>query len=420
MRKTSILAVLLLVIVSFGISGGCDNNKGNNGIISSWVQAGPNGITIARVITQRDTCPQIRLNGVDVQMEVRHSPDTDFPVLVCETIIPPGTMTASVSDRTLKLPVENPKRLILIADTGCRLETGDVPQSCNDPQAWPFERIAETAASFNPDLVIHIGDYLYREDPCPPGDTGCEGSPFGDNYTTWDADFFSPANELLRSAPWAFTRGNHEECSRAGQGWFTFLDPNPPFGECQEFTPPYVVDIGLVNLLMLDSSAAKDNSAPEDMVQTYASQITTLENASGNNAWMVTHHPFWGIGQDSGELFMINDTLQAASSNVLTGGINVVLSAHIHLFEMLNFEGNRQSQFVIGMSGTELDPPVTDPLAGVEIGGATVAEAVVLNNQFGFVLMELQGDVWNMSIRGVDGGELLACEIDGDFATCLP
>ncbi len=416
LRNFRLVFVLPILILSLYA---CDNSSDNN-IIASWVQAGPNGITIARVITQRDDCPQVILNGVGVQMEMRHSPDNDFPVLVCEIIIPPGTITASVSGRALKLPVENPKRLVVIADTGCRLETGDVPQSCNDPQSWPFERIAKTAASFNPDLVIHIGDYLYREDPCPPGDKGCEGSPFGDNYTTWDADFFSPANKLLRAAPWAFTRGNHEECSRAGRGWFTFLDPNPPFPDCQEFTPPYVIDIGLVNLLMLDSSAAKDNSAPEGMVQTYASQIATLENASGDNAWFVTHHPFWGIGEDSGELFMINDTLQAASKNVLTGGINVVLSAHIHLFEMLNFVGDRQPQFVIGISGTELDPPVTDPLEGVEIGGATVSDAVVLNNQFGFVLMELVGEVWQMSIRDVEGEVILECEVDGNEATCFP
>jgi len=371
--------VLLLGLVT------CDNSK-NNGIISSWVQAGPGGVTIGRIITQRDNCPEIRLNGVGVQMVVRHSPDNDFPVLVCEIIIPQGTMTASVGGRALKLPVENPKRLIVIADTGCRLETGDVPQSCNDPQAWPFKQIAKRAASFNPDLVVHIGDYLYREDPCPQGNTGCEGSPFGDNYATWDADFFSPANKLLRAAPWAFTRGNHEECSRSDKGWFTFLDPNPPFEDCQEFTPPYVIYIGSVNLLMLDSSAAKDDSAPPD----------------------------------SGELVMINDTLQVASGNILSEGINLVLSAHIHLFEMLNFEGGRQSQFVIGISGTEFDPPVTDPLAGVEIGGATVSEAFVLNNQFGFALMELKGDVWQVSIRDVSGEELLACEVDGALATCFP
>lgn len=43
-----------------------------------------------------------------------------------------------------------------------------------------------------------------------------------------------------------------------------------------------------------------------------------------------------------------------------------------------------------------------------------------MNNQFGFALMELEGEVWHMSIRGVEGEELLACEIDGNEATCFP
>ncbi|GJM14850.1 MAG: hypothetical protein DHS20C13_01770 [Thermodesulfobacteriota bacterium] len=306
-----------------------------------------------------------------------------------------------------------------MGDTGCRLETGDVPQSCNDPEAWPFKQIADTASSFNPDLVIHVGDYLYREDACPQGDTGCEGSPFGDNLATWDADFFTPADNLLRKAPWVFSRGNHEECGRAGKGWFVLLDPNTPFEKCEEFTPPYVVDIGFVNLLMLDSSAAKDNSAPDDQVEVYKSQIATLENASGNNAWMVTHHPFWGIGESSGELFMINDTLEASSENVLANGINLVVSGHIHFFEVLNFVGARQPQLIVGMSGTEVDSLVTTPFPGLEIGGATVNEGFNLN-EFGFALLELVGEVWEMSIRDVKGEVLLECEIDGDMATCFP
>lgn len=153
------------------------------------------------------------------------------------------------------------------------------------------------------------------------------------------------------------------------KGGFVFLDPNTPFEKCEEFTPPYVIDIGSLDLLMLDSSAAKDNSAPSDQVEVYASQIATLEASSGDNAWFVTHHPFWGIGESSGELFMINDTLMSASENVLTGGINLVLSGHIHFFELLNFVGSRQPQLIIGMSGTELDSLVTTPFPGLEVGG---------------------------------------------------
>ncbi len=63
---------------------------------------------------------------------------------------------------------------------------------------------------------------------------------------------------------------------------------------------------------------------------------------------------------------------------------------------------------------------MTDPLEGVEIGGATVSDAVVLNNQFGFVLMELVGEVWQMSIRDVEGEVILECEVDGNEATCFP
>ena len=61
----------------------------------------------------------------------------------------------------------------------------------------------------------------------PAGLAGCAGSPFGDNWPTWQADFFAPAQPLLRAAPWVVVRGNHEDCSREGLGWFRFLDPRP-------------------------------------------------------------------------------------------------------------------------------------------------------------------------------------------------
>jgi len=351
-------------------------------------------------------------------MSVRDQPDQDFEVLTCETVIPDGTESASIEGNELKLPVSFPTRLVVIGDTGCRLETGDVPQSCNDPEAWPFEKIANTASSFNPDLVIHVGDYLYREDDaCPEGDTGCAGSPFGDNYETWDADFFQPARNLLESTPWVFSRGNHEECSRSGKGWFRFLDPSPPPSVCQEFTEPYTVDLGLLKLLILDSSAAKDNSTPSDLVDVYTDQIAELESSAGDNAWLVTHHPLWGIGEDDGTLFKINETLQASTDNTLAAGVNLVLSGHIHFFEFLNFTDGRAPQFIIGNSGTEMDPPVTQPLAGTEIGGTTVEEGVTVP-EFGFALMELSGNTWNVSMLDVDGNEFASCTIEEYIASC--
>jgi hypothetical protein len=416
--RSALLFLLLLSALNL-LTLACDDNStsSSSGIQSMWVQMGPSGEVFARVITEDPRCPKIRLDGFLQQMEVREEPsEKDFPVLVCETIIPSGTTSASIDGHRLRLPKQNPKRIVIIGDTGCRIKGDDV-QACNDPEAWPFEKIAESAAAWGPDLVIHVGDYFYRESPCPEGNTGCEGSPSGDKWETWDADFFTPASALLDSAPWVFTRGNHEICSRGGKGWFRFLDPNPPFPECEEFTPPYSVDIGLVQLLMLDSSSADDNDAPQDLVDVYSAQIDALSEIAGNNAWLLAHHPVWGIGEFDSDLFRINVTLQASTGDVLQPGINLVLSGHIHLFEMLNFVGDRSPQLLVGFSGTKLDQPVTVPLAGLEIAGATVNEGTTLD-EFGFVTMEQFEDGWNVSIRNVDGEEVISCVIVDNSTEC--
>ncbi|MFX8797610.1 metallophosphoesterase, partial [Acinetobacter baumannii] len=85
--------------------------------------------------------------------------------------------------------------------------------------AWPFKLGATLSASLKPDLVLHVGDFHYREKPCPAGNDGCAGSPWGDNWDVWREDFFAPADSLLRAAPWIMVRGNHELCDRGGHGW---------------------------------------------------------------------------------------------------------------------------------------------------------------------------------------------------------
>ena len=59
-----------------------------------------------------------------------------------------------------------PRRIVVIGDTGCRLK-GKATPGLQRPRTLPFARVAASAAAFKPDLVIHVGDYHYREDPCP-------------------------------------------------------------------------------------------------------------------------------------------------------------------------------------------------------------------------------------------------------------
>ena len=390
--------------------------------LSSWVQLGPAGTVVARAVTAAAACPTIALDARAEPLRVRAHPSTpDYPVLVCEGTIPPGTAAASIEGQPLPLPVPNPRRIVVVGDTGCRM-AGDRFQACDDPRAWPFAQVARSAAAWRPDLVIHVGDYNYREAPCPDGNQGCQGSPWGYTWDTINADLFAPAAPLLGAAPWVFVRGNHEVCSRNGSGWFRFLDPRPTPASCQDYTDPYAVPAGRVQLLVLDSANANDLAAPPDQVAAYTPQLAALGAMATSESWLLSHRPFWVFGhagvQDGVEqLFRDNPTLQAASNNVLPRDVQLVLSGHLHLFELLSFSGGRPPQLVVGMSGTALDPAITTPLSGLEIAGAQVALGATLDRP-GYLTAEASAHGWVVTIRDVGGAGLLTCAIEGARAAC--
>lgn len=379
-------------------------------------------------------------------MQVRAAPDPPgFPVLTCEASVPAGATQVSVGGTRLPLPRPTAARLALIGDTGCRIEDGHTAQACNDPDAWPFaglaravaelarwltgepERgdfasLAQSIAALDPDLVVHVGDYLYREDACPDGDPGCAGSPYGYTWATIEADWFAPAAPLFGTAPLVLTRGNHESCSRAGTVWFRFLDSRPYSGDCTDYTEPFAIAAGGVQFLMLDSSAASDTSVDPVQAAVYRQQYEVIRRLAGRRAFLVTHRPMWAFGhageQDGQEvLFRDNPTLQAASDNALPASVEAVLSGHIHVFQLLGFDAARPPQLVVGNSGTELDPVVTTPLAGLEIAGATVATGNTLA-EFGFTTLEAAGDGWLLTWRDMDGERLGACTLAGTEVRC--
>lgn len=440
-------ALALLVLAA-----GC-GDASRAGTQYAWLMLGPDGERIARVITESDACPTLDVDGRAVAMQVRAAAEPPlFPVLTCEASVASSATRVAVADRLLPLPDDAITRIAVIGDTGCRLETGDPPQSCNEPAAWPFARVADsvadllgfltgdaagaraalgagggsdvarTLAEVAPQLIVHVGDYLYREDPCPTGDEGCAGSPYGYDWTTIEADFFAPAAPLFRAAPLALTRGNHESCSRAGYVWFRFLDPRPYDPQCSDYTEPYAIELGNLQLLMFDSSAANDRSVDPAQVARYRVQFAEVARLAGPRAFFVTHRPMWVFGhageQDGKEqLFTGNPTLEAASESQLPASVEMVLSGHVHLFEALSFDQPRPPQLVIGNSGTELDPAVTTPLAGLEIAGATVAVGET-RDSFGFAVLEARDDGWSMTLRDVDGDTELGCTIADRTLAC--
>ena len=385
---------------------------------AAWVELGPSGAVLARAVTKAGACPELRVDRVARRMQERAAPSPpDYPVRSCETALPPDVKRVVLAGQRLPLPARRPRRIVVVGDTGCRLKAVDGFQACNDPRAWPFARVARSIARWRPDVVIQVGDYLYREEPCPEGNRGCRGSPFGQNWPTWDADFFSPAAPALRAAPWLFVRGDHELCSRAGPGWFRFLDPGPMPASCQDVTEPYSVDLGRARMLVLDTALASDR--PPLNPDPYVSQFAALRAMAGSNAWLLAHKPMWGLLPDSSgaSVTVLNPTLQAASGNSLPPGVRLVLTGHIHLAEVLGFAGDRPPQIVAGISGTLLLPQITAPLIGMDVVGATLATATTLARH-GFFTFTPRPWGWAATIRDVDGKAMARCRLRGRSAAC--
>ena len=128
-----------------------------------WTELAPDGTLSVRIaVAASAACPKATADGTDLPMAARAGADDGFPVAVCEARAPAVIRQLIVGGSPAPILPEEVRRIVVIGDTGCRLE-GRAVQDCNDPDAWPFATSARRAASRKPDLVIHVGDYYYRE-----------------------------------------------------------------------------------------------------------------------------------------------------------------------------------------------------------------------------------------------------------------
>lgn len=396
----------------------------------AWVELGASSNVIARAITGDSECPRLQLNAdaTELPMTLRVPPSDAFPVRICEAEIPYGTWSARLGEQQLPLPAGDPHKILFIGDTGCRINTRpdgkQELQACNDPHGWPFPVMAASEANGNPDLVIHLGDYLYREVPCPAGNTQCAGSPSGNNWESWNADFFAAAKPLLRKAPWIFVRGNHELCKRAGEGWFRFFDPTP-YHACTDDTAPYLVRQGRAEFVVLDSALATDPKAPSDQVQLYKRQFDAIGQMPIHHAWLLTHKPIWSPAlRDSKDpkspIVYINQTLQGASGNHLPPTIDSVFAGHLHLFEELHFADGRPSQIVVGNGGTSLSLIAAKTPVGLKFAGTSVSEGLSVSDFGYFTLEDRDGKAWEGTVYDSEGLPMLSCPEKDHSIHCKP
>jgi hypothetical protein len=354
---------------------------------SAWVQAVAGGGFEVRMTTRAPVCPAIVTDRGKVAMTPRAAADARFPSL-CVAPVARDWTQASVAGLSLPLPKARPDRILVLGDTGCRIAGQDF-QDCSDRRKWPFPTIAAAAANLKPDLVIHVGDFLYRESPCPAGDAGCAGSPWGDNWPTWAADFFTPAAPLLAAAPIVAARGNHEDCSRSGAGFLRLLgafafDPD----HCASHRPVYEVDLGGLTLAVMDDATAADTEVNRDDLSAYAAEIAGLA-ALPAPVWLVHHRPIWApITGPFGIPVGGNRTLIAAAGETLIPStVTLMLSGHIHAFEAIDYNKGVPPQIVAGNGGDELHQAPRDLRGAIFQGrsGVMVKDGLSAGG-FGFLL----------------------------------
>jgi hypothetical protein len=465
-RRTSMAALSAVFLVACGSS---DNPPAPTPTVyAAYVVLGPgaDGATLAfaRTIVEPGdpACPSLRGGQGSIAMHLRANP-FGFPVNVCEARVPFGRrFRLSWTGQALPVARRNPTRLTLIGDTGCD------PQDCAPgTPASPFAALATTAAQQPSDLVIHVGDYNYRGTPGSivvngstravydagdnaPEDAECQlDSPYvsqnaaysaePDTWENWWTEFFEPAAPLLAAAPWVVVRGNHELCSRGGPGWFYFLDPGaptslggsgerecPPQGDDQPlpppvlpylvFTPPYVLDLGTLQIAVIDSANACDGHAPATTTELYSEQLADVRAAAHADTptWIATHRPIWGATDIAGA--SIDLTLQQAWATARATDPNapiaLVLAGHIHTFQSVTFaepELGRPPQLIVGDGGVKLDRAAPVGPFDAVVDGENAA--LLGLQQFGFIhvpRLERDGS-WSGDLLDVDGDAIATC-----------
>lgn len=385
-----------------------------------WVELGADGALSVRAATPPGSaCPTVSADGAAVAAVPRGAPDGAFPVQICEARVPAATARLNLEGVALPTVPAPVRRIAVIGDTGCRL-AGRAVQDCRDPAAWPFPGIAKAAAARRPDLVIHLGDYYYREKPCPAGHAGCAGSPHGDSWQTWRADLFDPAAPLFAAAPWVVVRGNHELCRRGGPGWFRLLDPYPAAlaqADCADRTEPYVVSAGGLDLLLFDSADADDFLSLPDKVAAYAGQLTPLLAKAPPHAWLLTHRPVWAMAQGDLSGLVTNQTEQAAIRGHVPAALDLVLSGHLHDFISYEFGPERPAQLIVGTGGDTLLALGRAPIVGAEIDGMVVRNGFAAE-RFSYFIMERTATGWDGTLYAPDDAVIARCTLGGRDIDC--
>jgi len=464
-------AVALAACAALLVLAGCAAlgfGPGSAQVVSAWTQYGPQGqLSVRAIVPAGATCPAAEINGVSRPLAGRaaasemqpasgnraHQPW--FDVRSCELSVPAAeAKRIRLAGRDLPVAPVQARRIVVLGDTGCRVKIseqgkGDPMQDCADPAAWPWAKIAAAAARTQPDVVVHVGDYHYREycdhrEACKP--LADRGEPVGYGWAGWQADFFGPARPLLAVAPWVMVRGNHENCDRAGEGWMRFLSP-VAYTACPDqryrtatgsvlgnnFTASaYTVALGSVALVVADNAGQEDyrpaSETPDDGPVFERTLGGVFAEMGASPVWLLSHRPIW---YDLLAPKKQPNAFQMALKGLLDGKLQLAFAGHQHGFSTLAFAPGavaaRPAQVIVGGGGSQLE--ALDPGSPFYEGktgpgsrerqqpdgrlydGVPAASGIVLN-RYSFLLLDRAGAGWDGQLIDPDGRTITRCRLE--------
>lgn len=379
-----------------------------------WIQYVHDNQLVARATTLENTCPIIIIDQQAFEMNFR----TDYEdielkekVRICEYNVTQAK-SVFINNKYLKLPPKQIKRFIIIGDTGCESSVFDkkhTHQNCEDKNAWPFEKIANKIADSNPDFVIHMGDYGYRNK------YKIEEDAIKNQNMQWfffREDFFKPAEKLLKKAPMIFIRGNHESCKLTGRAWFLFLDAQAYNKDCLEQSPTYNLSIDGLNLVVFDSSGTISGlDFSKDQLDKYKVQFSDIAKKLKEPSWLLIHQPIISLKQLSEEeKFPSNlaaPLINQAFGESFTKKMPFAISGHFHLMAHVIRKSDKFEQFIFGNGGTSIHKAnhVSYPYTNKEEEGE-------VRVKYGYTQFDrVDVNKWQVTVYDLEGRELFSKEI---------
>ncbi|QXK92174.1 metallophosphoesterase [Neoehrlichia mikurensis] len=412
-----VLAFLLSLMIYFS------NMYVKADVLFVWSQVvSNNNLSVRAIISAEDDCPKINVDSKIRRMSVRALPvynkSAVFNNKVCEAVISNTAKIIKVNTNIVPAIPNKIKKIAIIGDTGCRISLY-YEQNCKSQDKWPLERILYQVSQHNPDLVIHVGDYLYREKSCSDN-TKCNKGVYGDNFNTWKLDWLDPSKLLSKKAPFIFVRGNHEDCNRAYRGWFRYLSASS-FVDVDKALCKNIVDswiftpkqlgIGDLNFYIYDSSNISEMLFSKQDIKNVRSRfLNKLHHESP--MWLLTHRPLWSYIERRNVPYYGSLLQVKAFSNLLPRNLLAIVSGHVHIGQILRMKmkDNIVTQIIVGNSGTKLDNVKLLKMHNVKIGNF-IADSIQSVKNFGFTIVNVNTKYSHVKYYDVNNNEVYQLKI---------